>query len=442
LSTAIGVALFYDGTPFCREGGIACPFRGEPFEFGAVSDLPSHTLWVTNCSVEDLVKANLHRNPRIAHNGYYKTRLDQIVNELGLATFNPFERAALLAELLGISAEMAKLQLGFAQHPVRGLAQAVGQLYGLTDCADGSAVQQVATLASQRYTQCERPRRLERPEVFSFWMPRYEWAQKLLNTPLPSNETLQVIPPHSLPSNGQDAAQLVEWAKENRIPLFAKIRIHALEENVGRLLNYGAGANAVTSQTADGGAVTVRNSREWCALPELEVLAESGDIELERVAMSTGWVSPGLHPYANKLAPVSYAYGIVAENLWAGVMRRPDQTGRVSRNLSTAWLQAEDRMHCLRVAERIGDLGMDVISYGNGRVTVACPVAVRNLIPKVAREQGVLYPASLKDLPHYEPRSDIPMQVLQHLINTGSHAQMNEVNKTLLQMMREAHEAK
>jgi hypothetical protein len=99
-------------------------------------------------------------------------------------------------------------------------------------------------------------------------------------------------------------------------------------------------------------------------------------------------------------------------------------------------------MHCLRVAERIGDLGMDVISYGNGRVTVACPVAVRNLIPKVAREQGVLYPASLKDLPHYEPRSDIPMQVLQHLINTGSHAQMNEVNKTLLQMMREAHEAK
>lgn len=440
MSASIGVALFYDGTPFSREGGVACAFRGEPFEFGGASDLSSKLLWVTNANLEDLVKAGLHKSPKIAHTGYFKARLEQIVKELGLGAEGITQHCAMLAELLGSTASMAKQQLGFTQFPLRGLAQGVGQLYGFPDCADGSAIQNIAMLSGQRYTACERRRRLENAEVFSFWEPRYEWAKQLLAEPLPNNSDLQVIPPHSLPTNGRNAIAVVEWAKENRIPLFANIKIHALEEDVGRLLNYGAGATPVSNRT-EAGSVSVRNGRDWCALPELEVLVESGDVELLKVAMAPGWIASGLHVFENKLAPVSYSYGLVAENLWSGIMRRPDQSGVISKNLSTSWLQAVDRMRCLRVAERVGGLGMDVISYGNGRITVACPASVRNLIPQVAQEQGVLYPAALEGLKHYQPRKEVPMQVMQHLINSKAYSSLVEVNQLLLKAMQDAHEA-
>lgn len=428
----IGVALYANGTPFSREGNVACEFRKEPFEFSSASDLPGQTLWVTNASSNDLYEAGLYKNPKIAHEGYYRSRLAQIGQELGISTMPLNRQASFLAEVLGNAAEMARLQFGLTQYPSNGLANAVGQLHGLSEPAAGTALMQVAEQACQRYTACERERRYEKADVFSFWMPRYQWADGLLNEPVPVGETITAVPGHTLPGMGRDVNVLVEWAQENKIPLFARIKIRGLEQNVGKLMNYGAGAQGINKNTGSGD-YEARNMREWCALPELETLSQVGEIEVLQVAVASGWTRSGLNLYSSKISQISYAYGIVAENMWVGLTRKPTPNGNTARTLRTAWLQSIDRMRCLRVAERLYSMGMEVINYGNGRITVVCPPSVRALIPQAALEEGILYPACLEGLQLYQANQQQPVHVMQHLIAQRDYKRLISVDHRALQ---------
>ncbi|MDU4254458.1 hypothetical protein [Pseudomonas sp.] len=436
----IGVALYADGTPFCRDGNVACEYRKQPFAFSSASDLPGQTLWITNASLDALIQAGLHKNPKIAHEGYFRTRLGQMAQELGLGQYTLDQQASLLAEILGNAAEMARSQLRLTQYPSNGPAQAVGQLYGTNEAPVGTAMLQVAEQACQRYTACERERRHEKADVFSFWLPRFQLADELLQAPLPTNDKIMAVPAHSLPAMGRDTNALVEWAVANNIPLFARIKIHGLEQTVGKLMNYGAGALGV-SKNAGNGSYEARNMREWCALPELETLSQVGEIEVLQVAIASGWTRSGLGVFHNKLTRISYAYGLVAENIWVGLTRKPSSLGGTSRSLSTAWLQSIDRMRCLRIAERLYNIGMEVSNYGNGRVTVVCPVSVRALIPQAAREEGMLYPAHLQGLTPYQPSLQVPHQVLQHLINQRDFAKLIHVDQLALKELEASRAA-
>lgn len=436
----IGVALYANGTPFCSEGNVACEYRKQPFEFASVSDLPGQTLWITNASLNDLIEAGLHKNPKIAHEGYFRTRLAQMSQELGLTKFSLDQQASLLAEILGNAAEMARSQLGLTQYPSNGPAQAVGQLHGTNEAAPGSAMMQVAEQACQRYTACERERRYEKADVFSYWLPRFDWADELLKAPLPTNDKIAAVPSHALPGMGRNPQALVEWALENKIPLFARIKIHGLEQTVGKLMNYGAGAQGVNKR-AGNGDYEARNMREWCALPELETLCQVGEIEVLQVAVAGGWSRSGLSLFNSKLSRISYAYGLVAENLWVGLTRKPSPMGNTSRTLSTAWLQSIDRMRCLRIAERLYNMGMEVANYGNGRVTVVCPASVRALIPQAALEESMLYPAHLQGLQHYRPSLQVPHHVMQHLINQGDFARLVGVDQQALKELEASRAA-
>lgn len=436
----IGVALYADGSPFSREGNVACEFRKEPFEFGTTSDLPGQTLWITNATLNDLIEAGLHKNPKIAHEGYYRSRLSQIGQELGIAKLSLDQQAPLLAEILGNAAEMARVQFGLTQYPSSGLAQAVGQLHGQNEPAAGTALMQIAEQACQRYTACERERRYDKVDVFSFWMPRFQWANELLNEPLPVSDTINAIPAHSLPGMGRDVSVLVDWALENKIPLFARIKIRGLEPTVGKLMNYGAGAQGINKSTK-AGAYEARNMREWCALPELETLSQVGEIEILQVAVAGGWSSSGLSLYSSKISQISYAYGLVAENIWVGLTRKPNPYGNTSRTLRTAWLQSIDRMRCLRVAERLYNMGMEVVSYGNGRINVVCPPSIRALIPQAALEEGMLYPAHLEGLQAYQPSQQLPLHVLQHLITGRDYGRLIGVDHRALKELEASRAA-
>jgi len=435
MALSIGVALYSDATPYSREGNWACEYRGQPFSFSSASDLPGQTLWITNCDLQDLIEVGLNKNPKIAHHGYFRTRLNLMVQELGMRDMTPEQQCTLLAEVLGNAAAMARHHLGLAQHPIRGLAQGVGQVFGFTEPPRGSSVYKIAEQACQNYTSCERERRYEKADVFSFWMPRCDVAKSLLETPVPGNEGISVIPAHNLPDMGRNPASLVEWATENKVPLFARVKILGVEETVGKLMNYGSGASDVSGQGFGGAQYSARNQREWCALPELDMLVQSGDVHVLQVGHATGWQRSGLHVYEDRLAPVSYAYGLVAENLWYGITRRADATGSVSKSLSTAWIQAVDRMRCLQVAVRLHSIGMEVINYGNGRITVACPAAVRALIPQVALEERLFYPSSLEGLQPYKLRHEDPVHVLQHLLSKRDYSRIVQVDNALLRKM-------
>lgn len=432
----IGVALFVGASPYSRDGNFACEYKGEPFEFSSVSDLPSQTLWITNINLNDLIELNLHRNPKIAHDGYFRTRISQITQELGIVSLGLEQQVSFLAELLGVTAEMGRLQLGLTQYPASSLAQAVGQMHGYREHPDGTAIHTISEQACQRYTSAERSRRIENANIFSFWMPRYEWASDLLKEPLPVGEGASVIAAHSLPAMGLDPLALVQWAEEEKIPLFAKIKINHVEESVGQLINYGSGAQGINSNGYDA-----RNLREWAALPELSVLAVSGDIEILKVVRAGGWARTGLHLSQHKAARVSYSYGLLSENIWSGVTRRADDVyGRASKTFQTAWLQSIERMKCLRVAERLSGLGMDILNYGNGRITVACPPSVKALIPQAALEESMLYPGSLDGLNIYDTAGTAePYRIMQGLIASKQYSRLLEVNQLTLRLMQKDH---
>lgn len=430
----IGVALFVDGSVYSDEGNFACEYHGEPFEFFSVSDLPSQTIWITNVDLGELILLGLQNNPKIAHDSYFRTRISQITQELGLVDLPLEHQSSFLAELLGVTAEMGRIELGLTQYPAKSLVQAVGQLYGQREYPAGTSIFTISEQACQRYTSTERTRHIQNADIFSFWMPRYEWAEELLGVGLPVSEGAQVIDPSSLPEGGRDAVALVLWAEENNLPLFAKIRINHIEESVGRLINYGTGAQKIST-----GGYEARNQRQWCAIPELSVLAYSGDVEILKVVVAGGWNRSGLHLNKSKIARVSYSYGLLSENIWNGLTRKPNSFGSVSKTLQTAWMQSVERMKCLRVAERLSGLGMDVLNYGNGRITVSCPPSVRALIPQAALECSMLYPASLKNLKCYSPTvSNDPFTVMQNLISGKQYGRILEVNKMALKELIES----
>lgn len=431
----IGVALYESGSPFSSTGNFACEYRGAPFAFSSASDLPGQTLWVTNSSWDELKSAGLDRSPKIAHDGYYRTKLSQMANELGLKALPIEQQAPFLAEVLGNAAEMARIQLGLTQFPSSGLSQAVGQLHGSVEAVQGSPVHFVAEQACQRYTACERDRRHKQSDIFSFWFPRHSFAEFVLSNPLPDNQNLHVIPKHRLPGNGSDALALVEWAQEMKIPLFARVKILALEPTLGKLLNYGSGAQNVSGVTQNR-EYQARNMREWCALPELEALCQSGEVEILEVGSAGGWTKSGLLPFNNKFAAVSYAYGLVAENLWFGLTRKCTPGAQISKSLSTAWIQSLDRMKCLAVAERLHSLGMEVMNYGNGRITVECPLSIRGAIPQFSLEEQILYPASLQNLLPTQQKLKTAANVLQQLLETRDYSRIIDVDQSALRELR------
>lgn len=431
--TTFGIALFDGEDP--QSGGVhyACQSGGAPFSFSSISELSSQMLWVTNARLDTLVDYGLNRNPKIANEGYFRTRISQLIQELNLSHLEPPRLASFLANLLGNAAVMLQRQLGMVQFPVGSVTQGVGQLFGTPEAHESTDLYRVAERAAQRFTTAERSRRMQGAEVFSFWAPRYDYAQMMLMTDLPK-ESVRVVPGHAIPGGAADAQEVVAWAEATKLPIFAQIRIHSLDETVGRLLNYGAGAAEIEGArtAASGGAYTAANMREWCALPELSVLALSGEVEVLRVVTSDGWINHGLRTLAIPSAQISYSYGLVAENLWCGLMRQPSGYGRISKTLATAWLQAADRMRMLQTAEKLTHLGFEVLNYGNGRVTVACPASLRHLIPRVAMENGLLYPASLEGLEMYPVTKGNRLHLMQSLMSAQEYAAMLRVDGMLL----------
>jgi hypothetical protein len=419
MALKIGVVLFKDASPFSRDGNIACAYGEKPFFFNATTDLPSQTLWVTNAASNALYEAGLSRSPHIANDGYFRSRLSQIAQELGLTneSIGIEQQVKIMAEVLGCAADMLKTQLGLTQYPAYGMPQAVGQIYGGVEPPRNSLTHNVAELACQRFTACERQRMYERAEVFSYWAPRMTWANEMLELPLPDGH-VELLAKHKLPDLGRNATSIVDWAygREAPLPLFAKIRLHGIEERVGRLMNYGAGALGVTSQTNSGQPYDARNFRDWTALPELAFLSNYGEVEILDVAIADRWQNTGLRTFKTKHSSVSYAYGIAAENLWVGTLRKNSGRFNISTTLSTAWLQAEDRMRCLKIALNLQKAGMEISNYGNGRISVICPQSVRGLIPQAALENGLLYPASLEGLTPYPASSKNALCVQQRLI--------------------------
>lgn len=397
MANRLGVALFHDADAFSRTSNVACEYGGKPFEFATAADLPSDVLWVTNLDYDTLREAGLSKTPRIANDGYFRTRLPHMIHELGLRKATADAQAAVLSGYLGIAGAMLKNQLRITQYPAYGMPQAVGQLYGSPDLPMRSNTYMVAEQAGQRYTACQRQGHLPTAEHFTFWYPRAQWAEQMLSIPTPSGQ-LQVMPRHTLPSLGNDPRALVAYAYESKLPIFARIKVNGLKEGVGQLMNYGAGAMDIRGQTRDGNQYDARNFREWCALPELDFLVSYGDVEVLEVVCAQGWNGTGIHTHKTKLSQVSYAYGLAAENLWAGKLRKNTGNFGIAKNLSSSWLQAEDRMRCLIASERLHSLGFEITNYGNGRISVACPKSIRALIPQAAYENNLLYPGSLEGL--------------------------------------------
>lgn len=435
MPSKIGVALFKKASAFSAADNVACEYGGEPFSFGQPASLPKQTLWVTNLSRDSLYEAGLNRVPWLAADDYFRTRLAQMVQELGISEKAVEYQVSLLTEILGNSSAMLRAQLGLVEYPAYGMPQAVGQLYGSDQPPNNSPVLKIAEQACQRYTAAARSRRFENAEVFSYWAPRTQWASLMLAEPVPTGG-LRLIPRERLPANSMD---LVAWAAQHNQPIFAKVRVESMDPTIGRLMNYGAGAVDVEHQSAAGSTYDARNFREWCALPELNFLCQYGEVTIESVAVAGGWANPGLRVPNSKAASISYAYGIVAENLWVGTLRRNYGTFNIAKSLSTAWLQAVDRMRCLQLAAKLHGAGMEITTYGNGRIGVVCPMSVRSRIPSAAQQLELLYPAALKNLTPYQINKSNPIHIQQHLLGLDQREISAKVDRACLMEIEAAN---
>jgi hypothetical protein len=98
-------------------------------------------------------------------------------------------------------------------------------------------------------------------------------------------------------------------------------------------------------------------------------------------------------------------------------------------------------MRCLLAATKLQALGMEITTYGNGRIGVVCPISVRALIPQAALELGLLYPAVLQGLDMYPPNKTMPLHIQQLLITSGEYVKSIQVDQACLKEMESARHA-
>lgn len=388
----VGVCLFDDPKAYGNRAvrGWACLNGEEPFEVSCIGNLPSNAYWLTNIPENICLVTGLSSNPRIFHSGYLRTQVSSILLELGLKDADLASQSIILCDVFNRVISMADLMFGVDIPPKRTLAGGLAELHGIPHAEQTVDIEPAFYEACQSFSSCER--RNTQPLIWTtLTFHRFQHALSLLSSPVP-NGRFHFIPNSELPP----PSQRLEWFLGLPMPALAEIEIVARDENKYRLVNYGAGAGTMRRESNNGMNYHIGNKRGYCAAPEVSMLSGFCDIHINQVLICNEEPS---HPVQlveqGRAVQVSYSYGLLLENLWVA-MTRDKRSGRIKRSPVTAWLQCADRMRCLSKAIELTREGLEIVSYGYGRITVGIEESRWSDLPRIAFDHNLIPPVLME----------------------------------------------
>ncbi|MCA3266107.1 MAG: hypothetical protein ING19_08555 [Azospirillum sp.] len=388
--TAFGAVIF--DAPEEASGGWAAQPGKDPFRIQGTGDLVGDTLWWTNFDYKQYMNAGLGKNAWTRRSDFPKVDHRRTIMEWGMDDDSSYEeKAAFLSEIFD---RIMRLSKTFGIESFTGDSLAADFATSLFT-AKRNQIPSINAAEALRNTiqSWSSPTipRLRGAENVILRRPRLGYAAKMLRCVYPCG-------PWSHLGDMQfgDHADRLEYLFSLGTPFFANISVRNIHREFSDTIAFGSSL---------GG----RNEmRSWASSPELEVLREFAEIDVKNAWVSEKVESPTLPDRVSELldsplANSSWSIGVVAENLWRGVvMPRPSRDRDQGKTYSYrgAWIASLDRANTMTDAIELVKDGFCVTGYGGGQVHTAVLEGSHDELVKTAFRIG-LHPT----LAHSTPRN-------------------------------------
>ncbi len=373
---SVGVIIFDNAKGYNPEkdnSGYSCLPGQEPIRIFGTHELPTNVRWLTNISLDVAAASSLQNRPVLLNTNFLRTSVNSMITELGLKGLSATEQSFILAGIFNNVMRQANTLLGIDEPPLFSLSQAIPATLGHYLVPMNDDVKEASAKVAQNVGQCEI--KAGKEAVFaSVLIPRQRHASNILTTGLPFGRWRHVEKA-DLPLK----PQRIDWVCTLNKPALCQIKINRVKKKYQQLVNYGAGAGLIDQKGNMGNSSSVMNGHYYACSNEVAFLSNIADIVIEDVFICESILEARYAlPSTNKMAALSYSYGLLAENIWSSLDRGED--GKKLGTPATAWLHAEDRIACLKVAAELSRSGYKVLSYGYGRITLALePDMIRGL---------------------------------------------------------------
>lgn len=389
----IGVCLFDD--PRLASGGWASD-GGEARYIESYAELANDMCWITNIAFKDFKEHGFHQLPHLFDEQYLRTRVEQILKEVGLSSFDQRKEAAqFCAQIANRTVRMAEqmFKVDIANGGYR-LSNALtdvlvrGWMRALPDGQNRAVVSEglrQSLQENQAMVGVQHPKGSSSAAVL---FPRGAFAHWLLSQDYPVSNTWNVIKvPESEATFGVvDGAQLrgTKALTERLLNMgrqyacIFRLEVLSTEEFYRPFATFAAGAN---------------RQRQWATLPEVLYLARFCKLHLHAGYYTAKGKLPFFEKISKEMPADEFAFsrGLLLENCWAALATPPRQGEATAVG---AFLRAYDRIACGRLAEEFAANSFRVASYSSGRVLLNLKPSEYEQAADLAFKLGALMPAA------------------------------------------------
>ena len=230
--------------------------------------------------------------------------------------------------------------------------------------------------------------------------------------------------PLSLPStNEQD---IDEWVSNHNGYLVVQMAIDNMNEEANRLINFGSG----------------RSARQWITGIELSELNKRGKVTLKKAYRPTT-LEPlqALEPLLamqDDVHDLSFSTGLFWQNIWTGLCAKKTPPAHIlktnkSINSLAPFIRATDRNACFLAALTLQKKGLQVVSYGKGRITISYDGNANRLAEHIRQTQ--LIPSFLNSVARQDVAIDTPIQMLQEIYLQGDFKRLNDADQQITESL-------
>lgn len=387
----IGVCLFDD--PRLAGAGWASD-GGESRYVDSYAELANDMCWITNIGFKDFKEHGFHQLPHLFDEQYLRTRLEQILKEVGLSGFDQrAEAARFCAQIANRTVRMAeqlfkvdvanggyRFSSALADVLLRGWMRALpdGQNRAVVSEGLRQSLQENQAMMGVQPSRGSSAAAILFPRgAFAHWLLSQDYPVSATWNPIKVSEgesTLGVVDGAALRGSKALTERLLGMGKQ--YACIFKIEVLSTDEFYRSFASFAAGAN---------------RQRQWATLPEVLYLSRFCKLRLH----AGYYTAKGKLPFYEKMSKemptdeFSFSRGLLLENCWAALATptRPGDATAVG-----AFLRAYDRIACGRLAEEFAANSFRVASYSSGRVILNLKPSEYEQASELAFKLGALSP--------------------------------------------------
>ena len=337
-----------------------------------IGDLDSDVVWVSNLNWQQLFQNNLHRNPKIKRENFFRLEMLQLASELGLKpSEQPKKAVEVMSEIFDRTMMFSENYYG--RLPIRDSLKNTIDSYFFNDEVKElmrmpESIRNFMEQAFLAYQGCfgKKP---ENAIIAKFRYSRSNYADNLLKFPYPVGDwTLYKgkIPTNQGEQDYCDKGPVYAFLAElcDSQPALCEITVNSVHVEYADLLDFGNGSE----------------KRNWVPIHEAAHLAAFSNVIIKRILVAESYQSLEFidrytPPHSGVCGDISASLGIIAENHWVTLAsKRMMKYGNTKISVTpprAVWYRAWDRMISMKAAVIFKRYGFHVYSYGLGGVNLA-----------------------------------------------------------------------